>query len=646
MSTTGPVTRKITITKGVRVSATTGAYLSGVTVEVGTTVYFLITITNAGTVALDGVTLTDNLTDLVAACSPTTIPTTLAVGASFSCAYSAVAALGTRTNTATATADRSGSVSASAVVIGRRTVGITITKGVRSPDLGAYASKITVLAGTTVYFRIVVTNIGSSTATGLTLIDNLTDLAAIRCSIPPTLAPFASFTCTYSAVAADGTRTNTATADSAEAGPVSASAVVVGLTIRPALSITKEVGLAKAGPFVAFLDTVAGTPVFYRITIANVGNVPLTGVTLTDDLTDLHAAGCTIPTHLAVGQSYTCPYSGVAPDGQRTNTATAASIETGSVKTSAVVVGRTITPVLLITKTVSRSPFGPFVEEVSQIVGKLVYYRIVVTNAGNVPLTSVTLTDSLTDIAARGCAVFKGSLAVGASFTCQYATIVAAHPAPAINTAIATSAETPPSDASATVVPLDGHVFGLTSALAITKVIATGAGWPGGTFSFDVSCLARTVQVTVPKGQSSATLVLPDEIETGTVCTVVETGARPSAGTGYKWVGDPAYQPVGPGGVGSVVIIEADATVTVTVTNEREKIRVIPSPSPSPSGSHKPKPTDNHSDYYEPGSGTDGGGGSATGGILSVVAALFLAIALAARRRPASRDRRRRGDAG
>ena len=84
--------------------------------------------------------------------------------------------------------------------------------------------------------------------------------------------------------------------------------------------------------------------------------------------------------------------------------------------------------------------------------------------------------------------------------------------------------------------------------------------------------------------------------------------------------------------------------MTVTVTNTREKIGVIASPSPSPSGSHKPKPTDDHTDYYEPGSGSDSG--SATGGILSVVAALFLAIALAAWRRPASRDRRRPGAPG
>ena len=262
---------------------------------------------------------------------------------------------------------------------------------------------------------------------------------------------------------------------------------MVGRTIRPALSISKGVGLLRDGPFTGYLDTVDGTAVFYQITMTNVGNVPLTGVTLTDDLTDLHAAHCpTIPTTLAVGQSYTCIYAGVAAQGQKTNTATASSTQTGSVKTSAVVVGRTITRILLITKGVSLDPAGPFIGLVYQTGGKLAYYQITVSNAGNVPLTGITLADSLTDLVARGC-VIKTTLAVGASFTCTYSAIVAKGPSLTINTATATSVGTPAVQASATVIGLGGGVEGDTTVgrLRITKVIATATGWRGGTFAFD-----------------------------------------------------------------------------------------------------------------------------------------------------------------
>ena len=303
-------------------------------------------------------------------------------------------------------------------------------------------------------------------------------------------------------MAGDGSRTNTATADSAEAGPVSASAVVVGQTVRPALSIGKGVGLLQAGPFSAYLDTVEGTPVYYQIIVTNVGNVTLTGVTLSDDLTDLAAAGCHIPGSLASDATFSCVYPGVAVNGQTTNTATAASTQTGPVRTSAVVVGRTIRPVLLITKAVSRSPAGPFIGLLYQTVGRLVYYRIVVTNGGNVPLTAVTLGDSLTDLAAHGCHA-PTTLAVGASFTCTYAALVTSHPNPTINTATATSAQTPSVKASATVVGLGGEVEDLTTGqLRITKVIDTAAGWRGGTFVFEVSCLGRTVSLQVPSGRS------------------------------------------------------------------------------------------------------------------------------------------------
>ena len=46
--------------------------------------------------------------------------------------------------------------------------------------------------------------------------------------------------------------------------------------------------------------------------MSNTGNVGLTGVTLTDNLFDLVAKGCSIPTTLDVGGSFNCDYSDTA----------------------------------------------------------------------------------------------------------------------------------------------------------------------------------------------------------------------------------------------------------------------------------------------------------------------------------------------
>ena len=163
----------------------------------------------------------------------------------------------------------------------------------------------------------------------------------------------------------------------------------------------------------------------------------------------------------------------MAAHGSTKNTATASSNETGSLKQSAVVIGETIRPVLLITKSVSRSAAGPFVRLIYQDVDKTVFYRIVVTNGGNVALTGITLTDSLTDLVATAHAVRPAWLSAAA----QAMRRCHGGPNPAVNTATADSAETDPPVMASARVGTHGDVFGVqTGRLAITKVIDGGAG--------------------------------------------------------------------------------------------------------------------------------------------------------------------------
>jgi uncharacterized repeat protein (TIGR01451 family) len=202
--------------------------------------------------------------------------------------------------------------------------GLAITKGVSLTNGSGYGPSLTTTVGTTVSYRIHGSNTGTVPLAGVALADSLFDLVAKGCTIPTTLAVGASFNCDYSSTAVVGTTTNTATADSDQQGPINDSATLtVLLTPAPDLAITKGVSLSAAGPFVASLDELlTGTTVHYRITVTNTGTVDLTSVQLVDDHYNLVTLGCTIPTGLAVGASFTCSYSATAPDGTTKNTAT------------------------------------------------------------------------------------------------------------------------------------------------------------------------------------------------------------------------------------------------------------------------------------------------------------------------------------
>ena len=91
---------------------------------------------------------------------------------------------------------------------------------------------------------------------------------------------------------------------------------------RPGVSIVKSVSLTGTDGWVDELTVTTGTTVYYRITITNTGNVPLTDVGLSDDKSNLVSKGCAVPTTLAVGAHYDCNYSSVAVTGTTVNTAT------------------------------------------------------------------------------------------------------------------------------------------------------------------------------------------------------------------------------------------------------------------------------------------------------------------------------------
>ena len=111
--------------------------------------------------------------------------------------------------------------------------GLTIDKGVSLSASGPFAASLTTTTGTTVYYRIRITNTGNVPLSAVSLTDSLFNLATVCSSpVPTTLAVAASYDCTYSDTAKVGTRTNTATVDSEETQPASDTASVTASTPR------------------------------------------------------------------------------------------------------------------------------------------------------------------------------------------------------------------------------------------------------------------------------------------------------------------------------------------------------------------------------------------------------------------------------
>ncbi|MFZ2615525.1 MAG: SdrD B-like domain-containing protein, partial [Anaerolineae bacterium] len=273
----------------------------------------------------------------------------------------------------------------------------------------------------------------------VTLSDNVYPLNGCP-AIPNPLQPGASATCTYGPVTAQvGQHTNTA----------STSGVYLDITVRdnddanfhvaaqPAIDVEKHVSVDGQltwldADFSPGPQTRVGDPVFFRFIVTNVGNVPLTNVSLTDNVYDLTSCG-PIPNPLLPGASFTCVLQSVVTDTENcvhTNTALAQGYygNTPVQDTDDANYYAPARPAIDVEKLISvdgqitwqdadAAP-GPQV-----LLGSEVYYRIVVVNVGNVALADVTLTDSRYPLA--GCGLPPNPMAPGQSFTCNYGPVSA-----------------------------------------------------------------------------------------------------------------------------------------------------------------------------------------------------------------------------
>jgi uncharacterized repeat protein (TIGR01451 family) len=445
-------------------------------VKIGDPVNYAITVRNIGNVTVKNITIADTLTDakggvLALTSGPTfssgtngataaSLPPgeTLTYTASFTITQAVINAGGVSNSaTASGTDPSNNTVSDQSDdgddTDGNATNDQTITNIAATPALKVVktASTIGSAAGDPINYTITVKNIGNVTVSNVSVVDTLTDAkggalaltsgptfssgtnGATAASLPPgeTLTYTASFTITQAVIDAGGVK-NTATASGKDPlnvsvtdrsdngndadGNTSNDPTITSITSKPSLKTVKTASTPNG--------VKVGDPINYTITVKNTGNVTLSGVGVTDTLTD--AKGGVLP--LTVKPTFVSGTAGATPNSLspgETLTYTAsftisqAAINAGGVSNSATASGKdssnttvtdksddgddtdgnisdddTVTPI----STVSSLKVVKVGTASGLRVGDSINYTISVKNTGGVTITGVTLTDSLSDL--------------------------------------------------------------------------------------------------------------------------------------------------------------------------------------------------------------------------------------------------------
>lgn len=387
---------------------------------VGDDITYTYAVTNTGNVTINNVMVSDvhSGTGALGAISPANV-SSLAVGASadFTAIYTVTQAdidAGTPiTNTATADG---------------APVGGTLTPATDSEsvapegpaplaDFSKTADVTTdVSAGDIVTYTYRVTNTGNVSLSDLSVSDVHAGTGTLSAITPANIASLAvgdsvDFTATYEVTQADidagAAITNTATLSAVPAGgtfpPTTADESVASEAPTPELSITKR---ALDTEFAAVGDVLS-----YEYDVANIGNVTISAIDVTDD--KIATVTCLVTT-LAPTETTTCTasYSVTQADlnaGVVTNIASVDGAPSGGTltpPTDTATVGGTQTPSLTLVKTALDSDFAA--------VGDTLDYEFLVTNTGNVEITDIVVTDD--KIASVSCPVT--TLMPTASTTC------------------------------------------------------------------------------------------------------------------------------------------------------------------------------------------------------------------------------------
>jgi LPXTG-site transpeptidase (sortase) family protein len=382
------------------------------------TITYEIVVRNLGTITLNNVTVTDPGIDVVlGVCSPAN-GSSLAVGASMTCAATHVVTqvdvdAGLFSNTAYADSDETDPV--------EDTVDVPISQ---FPGLAVYKYEITsgiYAVGDMVDFEIVVQNTGNTTLTNVTVTDTGTELPLGDCTknedpaviaMPTTLLVGERIYCEalHQVTQADidaGEYTNVAIGDSDETEPETGEETVVMVQI-PGISLVKT-GTLNDGVVAPTGRVDAGDTITYTFRVQNTGNVTLSNISISDAVVGVVITGG--PITLAPGQVDTTTFTGTyaitqadIDAGTFTNTATVSSESpTGSIIRDDDDDTQTFAPRPAIELVKTGTLNDDVVLPAGQVnEGDTITYTFTMTNTGNVTLSDITITDAIPGVTILG----------------------------------------------------------------------------------------------------------------------------------------------------------------------------------------------------------------------------------------------------
>jgi uncharacterized repeat protein (TIGR01451 family) len=386
--------------------------------DAGDTISYTFVVTNTGALPVSNITVTDSKVGAVTCPNPT-----LAPGDSETCTavnpYTVTAAdvtAGAVNNTATASGVPPGGTSPvksppSSTSTPTQLPGPAVSVDKTANASGGNTNSLTV--GETITYSYLVTNTGNDNLTSVAVSDPT--IGTVTCPTPPApgLAPGDSETCTANAphvvTQADvnaGKVVDTATATGTDPG---------GNVSPPSAPSTETVGGGAASPTVAINKNAQVTPaadqdsaqvgdtIAYSYVVTNTGNVTLASVSVNDPTEGPVTCPTPAAPGLAPGDSETCtantPYSVTQADvdrGSITDTATATGTDTlgvpGSPSAPSTVTVNTVAaaPTVSMVKTGTVTPAA---DQSAVKMGDTIAYTYLVTNTGNIDLTSVAVND-------------------------------------------------------------------------------------------------------------------------------------------------------------------------------------------------------------------------------------------------------------
>jgi len=275
-------------------------------------------------------------------------------------------------------------------------------------DADNVTSALDVNAGDSVYFKYIVTNTGNETLTNITLSDNAHNVSGITKTDP--LAPLASFNGTIGPItAASGLQTDVATATGDWDGFTlqdtdPANYFGSGPLIDIEKLVSKDnVNFFDADDAASALNVKTGDSIYFKYIVTNTGNVELTNITLSDNVHDVSGITKTDPlAPLASFQGIIGPITALS--GLQTDVANATGDWGGfTVQDTDPANYFGGAPAIDVEKLVSKDNVNFFdadnaTSAVDVNASGSVYFKYIVTNAGNVTLTNITLSDNIHNV--------------------------------------------------------------------------------------------------------------------------------------------------------------------------------------------------------------------------------------------------------